>query len=139
MINIFQSASLTVSIPIAHSFSRLFAIKKVHDFPELDNFVGEILDICTTRLVRYETLPSESEDPTILFLNEDVDTMPERHAFVGNYRRYCSMVIELIVRERPHQAIHHIFSRVGLALNNLYQNEEPFSREFLTKGEVYPD
>jgi hypothetical protein len=33
---------------------------------------------------------TESEDPTVQFLVEDIDTVPERHAFVGNYRRYCS-------------------------------------------------
>jgi exportin-5 len=72
-------------------------------------------------------LPEDSNEPAILFLNEDIDTIPERHAFVGNYRRYCSQVIELIVQRRPREAIPHILSRVDFILDNLYDGVAPFN------------
>lgn len=80
------------------------------------------------RIVRYEALPDDSNDPAILFLNEDIDTIPERHAFVGNYRRYCSQIIEVIVQKRAQEAMPHIFSRVDLALDTLYSGLPPFDR-----------
>jgi exportin-5 len=62
-----------------------------------------------------------------MFLNEDIDTVPERHAFVGNYRRYCSAIIETIVQKRPQEAIPHILLGVDNNLDALYNGVEPFS------------
>jgi exportin-5 len=64
-----------------------------------------------------------------MFLNEDIDTVPERHAFVGNYRRYCSSIIEAIVQKRPQEAIPHILLGVDSNLENLYSGIEPFNGE----------
>lgn len=126
LISIIQHPSLTVSIPVLHSWSRLLVSERIEGLDIVSNVVGPLLEICTQRIIRYEALPEDSTDPTILFLNEDIDTIPERHAFVGNYRRYCSQIIEVIVLKRPHEAMSHIFSRVDFALNNLYGGIPPF-------------
>ena len=102
---------------------------KVGHLDVVASLTAPLLETCTQRLVRYEALPEDSNDPTILFLNEDIDTLPERHAFVGNYRRYCSQVIELVVQKRPHEAIPHILSRVDFILDNLYRGVSPFDGE----------
>jgi exportin-5 len=124
---IFQHQSLTVSIPVLHSWSRLLVSEKFGDLGIVADLVAPLLETCTQRLVRWESLPEDSDDPTVVFLNEDIDTIPERHAFIGNYRRYCSTVIEIIVQKRPHEAIPHILSGVDLTLNNLYLRVPSFS------------
>ncbi|KAG5290004.1 nuclear import and export protein Msn5 [Histoplasma ohiense] len=127
LMNILQHPSLTVSIPILHSWSRLLLLSKITGLDVIHRLIAPILETCTQRLVRYETLPEDTDDPTIIFLNEDIDTIPERHAFVGNYRRYCAQSIELIVYRCPHDAIPHILARADYVLNNLYNATAPFN------------
>jgi exportin-5 len=127
LIEILRHQSLTVSIPVLHSWSRLLVSERIGNMDAVTRLIAPLLEICTQRLVRWESLPEDSDDPTVLFLNEDIDTTPERHAFVGNYRRYCSSVIEIIVQKRPHDAIPHILSGVDQILNNLYSGVQPFS------------
>lgn len=129
LISILRNQSLTVSIPILHSWSRLLSPGKLK--MDITSLFPPLLEICTQRLVRYETLPEDSDDPTIIFLNEDIDTIPERHAFVGNYRRYCSQVIGIIVQGKPQEAIPHILSGIDFKLNNLYEGLPPFDGERL--------
>lgn len=126
MLNVVQHRSLTVSIPVLHIWSKLIASPKVGHLDVVINLIPPLLTICTERLVHWETLPAESEDPTVVFLNEDIDTIPEKHAFVGNYRRYCSSIIEAIVQKRPEEAIPHILLGVDNNLDNLYTGVEPF-------------
>jgi exportin-5 len=128
LISIIQHPSLTVSIPVLHSWSRLLVSDRVGNLDIISNVMGRLLETCTQRIIRYEAMPEDSTEPTILFLNEDIDTIPEQHAFVGNYRRYCSQVIEVIVQKRPQEAIPHIFSRVEFGLNNIYTGLLPFDR-----------
>ncbi|KAM5441833.1 karyopherin [Microsporum ferrugineum] len=120
LISILQHPSLVVSIPVLHSWSRLLASDQIGGLDVVNSLIGQLLEICSLRLVRYEALPEDSDDPTVIFLSEDIDTIPERHAFVGNYRRYCSQVIEVIVQKHALEAIPHILSRVDNALNNIY-------------------
>lgn len=127
LIEILRHQSLSVSIPVLHSWSRLLITETIEEMDAVTRLIAPLLEICTQRLVRWENIPEDSEDPTILFLNEDIDTIPERHAFVGNYRRYCSAVIEVIVQKRPHEAIPHILAGVDQNLTNLYNGVQPFS------------
>jgi exportin-5 len=68
-----------------------------------------------------------SNNPSVLFLNEDLDTIPERHAFLGNYRRFCANIVESIARRRPFEAFPFIIGKVDNTLSSLYSNEPPFS------------
>ncbi|KAL4879609.1 armadillo-type protein [Aspergillus karnatakaensis] len=136
MSNVVQHRSLTVSIPVLHIWSKLIASPKVGDLDVVISLIPPLLTICTERLVHWESLPSDSEDPTVVFLHDDIDTVPERHAFVGNYRRYCSSIIETIVQKRPEEAIPHILFGVDHNLNNLYNDVEPFSLNSFSKHSV---
>jgi len=69
----------------------------------------------------------ESDDPSLIFLLEDIDTIPERHAFLGNYRRYSVQIIEFIVRQKQSEAIYHILSQVDQSMQHLYDGQQPFS------------
>lgn len=131
MLNVVQHRSLTVSIPVLHIWSKLIANPKIGNLDVVINLIPPLLTICTERLVHWESLPADSEDPTVIFLNEDIDTIPEKHAFVGNYRRYCSSIIETIVQKRPEEAIPHILLGVDNNLDNLYSGVEPFTGSFV--------
>lgn len=74
-------------------------------------------------------MPEDAVSDTLMFLNEDIDTDQEKHAFVSNYKKYCSSVIDLIVQIRPEEAITHLLSRVDYNLNDVYNGSEPFHRE----------
>ncbi|BCS22295.1 karyopherin MSN5 [Aspergillus puulaauensis] len=136
MLNVVQHRSLTVSIPVLHIWSKLIASPKVGNLEVVVNLIPPLLTICTERLVHWESLPADSEDPTVIFLNEDIDTVPEKHAFVGNYRRYCSSIIETIVQKRPEEAIPHILLGVDGNLDNLYSGVKPFTAESFSKNSV---
>jgi len=85
--------------------------------------------------VKYESLP-EGANASLLFLNEDLDTIPERHAFLGNYRRFCSSIVESMVRKRPREAFEFILSRVDVFLNEL-QAEQPVFRCGFCSNDIY--
>lgn len=69
----------------------------------------------------------ESQDACILFLKEDLDTAPERHAFLGNYRRFCGSVVEYISRKQPFDVFTFVINHAETTLNTLYANQPPFS------------
>lgn len=98
-----QHPSMLVSIALLHVWVRLLRLNDhrytSHAFVR-DNF-GPLLELCRQRLIRYESVPSGFEDDTLLFLREDFDTVPERHAFVGSYRKYCVEVVEFITLRYP--------------------------------------
>jgi exportin-5 len=79
--------------------------------------------------VRYENLPLDTPDPTFLFLLEDTDTIPERHAFLGNYRRYSSQIVEAIVQLKLVDAVSYILGRAEQILQHLYDGQPPFNSE----------
>ncbi|KAJ5472893.1 hypothetical protein N7530_006894 [Penicillium desertorum] len=136
MANIMQHQSLTVSIPCLHLWSRLLQNSKISNLDFVVEQTPQFLNICTLRLLRWESLPTESEDPTVQFLVEDIDTVPERHAFVGNYRRYCSSIIETITFKRPQEAVREILARVDTNLDNLYNGVQPFSMATFSKSSI---
>ncbi|KAJ5820132.1 hypothetical protein N7474_005723 [Penicillium riverlandense] len=136
MTSIMHHQSLTVSIPVLHAWTKLLGVEKISGLDFVVDLTPQLLNICTSRLIRWESLPMESDDPTVQFLIEDIDTIPERHAFVGNYRRYCSSVIEAITQKRPQEAVSEILGRVDENLNNLYSGAEPFSMEKFSKSTI---
>ena len=126
LLNILRSQSLHTSIPVLHVWSKLLASERIATSSPVIALVGALLEACGQRLMRFESLPESSSNPSIIFLNEDVDTMPERHAFLGNYKRFCIQVIELIVQRQPIEALHHIISQADQVLNHLYDGEPAF-------------
>ncbi|TRX88600.1 hypothetical protein FHL15_010551 [Xylaria flabelliformis] len=97
-----QNQSLVVSIPVLVTWCRLLNHPGLGpNIAAIAGVIGPLLEVCSTRLIRYESFPEDSEDPTIRLLLEDTDTFPERHLFLGNYRRYASQVIEIIVYLKP--------------------------------------
>lgn len=111
---VLQSKSLVVSIPILHSWTKLMNCPHADLGAQVFRSLAAVLQICSTRLLRYETIADseDSDDEIAQYLNEDFDTIPERHAFLGNYRRYCVTVIQNTSRSRPLEALTHVLGEM---------------------------
>ena len=129
-----RNPSLVVSIPVLHCWTKLLRSSVVRESDVVNSMVGGLLETCCARLVRYEALPEDAEDVTLQFLNEDIDTIPERHAFLGNYRRFCADVIEVLVRKTPVEAMEHILSQATNMLQNLYSDQPSFQPQTFSKN-----
>ncbi|KAF2716188.1 hypothetical protein K431DRAFT_235895 [Polychaeton citri CBS 116435] len=113
-----QSSSLLVSIPVLHAWTKLLASQDGTVIDLVFRALGALLETCSSRLTRFEALPEESNHHVIHWLYEDFDTMPERHAFLGNYRRYCVSIIESIARSRPLEALEHVLAQTQSLLSS---------------------
>lgn len=122
LIHILRNESLVVSIPILYLWTRLLHCKHDTLGQASTPFIGSLLEIASQRLLKYESLNADSGDATLRFLDEDFDTMPERHAFVGNYRRFCTEIVERIVRKSPIEAMHHVLQQADALFDGLPQN-----------------
>lgn len=120
-----QSESFVVSIPALHSFTKLLASKDAQVSNAVNQRLGLLLGICSGRLVRFEALGQESEMPIIAYLNDEFETLPELHAFLGNYRRYCVTIIEGIVCAMPREAVTYILDQTVQMVNNICRDFEP--------------
>ncbi|KAH6614771.1 armadillo-type protein [Chaetomium sp. MPI-SDFR-AT-0129] len=122
-----QSQSLVVSIPVLLTWTRLLSHRSLGPAAAEMPFIVNLLELCCARLIRYESFPEDTEDPVYVLLVEDTDTIPERHAFLGNYRRYCCSVIESIVHLKMSDAFSHILGRAERAFNTLYDGQPPLN------------
>lgn len=129
LIEVVQSQSLVVSIPILVTWTRLLNHRSLGPAIGKTDMVLPLLDGTSARLLRYENLPEDTEDPTFVLLMEDTDTIPERHAFLGNYRRYSCSIIESIVQLRLTDAFQYILSQAENALQTLYEGQPPLNRK----------
>ncbi|KAL7951192.1 armadillo-type protein [Trichoderma barbatum] len=129
LLQVVQNQSLMVSIPVLVTWTRLLANKVIGPSDLVTSMIGPLLEVCSSRLVRYENLPNDTTDPTFLFLLEDTDTIPERHAFLGNYRRYSSQIVEIIVQLKLFDAVSHILGRTEQVLVHLYDGQSPFNKQ----------
>ncbi|KAF2728249.1 ARM repeat-containing protein [Polyplosphaeria fusca] len=131
--DVLRNPSLIVSIPSLHCWTKLLRSRSVRDSEIVTSKLGGLLSTCCERLVRYEAFPDDSDDVTVLFLNEDIDTVPERHAFLGNYRRFCVEVIELLVRRMPVDAMEHILGQASTTFQALYSDGLVFQPQHFSK------
>ena len=135
-LDIARSQSLVVSIPVIVLFTKLLRVNSVVGSPAMTALMPTLVELCGSRMIRYDNISENVEDPILLLLFEDIDTLPERHAFLGNYRRYCSTVIELVVRQKQSEAIYHVLHEVDEAMKDIYVGQPPFSG-LLTTTTVY--
>ena len=119
--------SLHVTIPIVHLWAKLLSSEHIGNTPPVMNHIAALLEVCSQRLLRYDALPNDSRIPSMIFLSEDVDTMPERHAFLGNYARFCNQIVQSIVAKQPFDALHYILSQAEQVLDTLYEGEPAFN------------
>lgn len=118
LVKVTEHRSLTVSIPVLHSWTKLLGVQDGKIIDLVLAALPTLLDISSQRLVRYESLPEDTDDESLNWLAEDFDTVPERHAFLGNYRRYCTTIIQSIARSRPIDALSIVLNRMREMLEN---------------------
>ncbi|RKF77437.1 Protein MSN5 [Golovinomyces cichoracearum] len=128
-----RSPSFLVSIPVLHIWTRLLQSDNISGSRTIESLVAPLLELASSRLIRYDVLSEDSDDPSMIFLLEDIDTVPERHAFLGNYRRYSAQIIETIVRKKVSEAIYHILNQVEGSIQHLYDGRAGFSVENYSK------
>ncbi|KAL5597030.1 hypothetical protein BROUX41_006302 [Berkeleyomyces rouxiae] len=128
LLQVVQSESLVVSIPVLVSWTKLLTHRTIGpDAANNDQVLGILLQVCSSRQVRYEHFPEDSEDPSFLFLMEDTENLPERHAFLGNYRRFSAQVIEAIVRLKLSESFQYLLTHVDEVMKHLYDSEPQHS------------
>lgn len=136
VLQVVQSQSLVVSIPVLVTWTRLLNHRALGTSIVKTHLVGPLLEVCSSRLVRYENLPEDTQDATLILLIEDTDTLPERHAFLGNYRRYASQVIETIVQLTLSDAINYILGQTDNILQHLYDGQPPLNPTTYVKNSM---
>jgi len=129
LIMVVQSQSLVVSIPVLVTWTRLLNNGSFRAAAASTPLFAALLELCSSRLIRYENFPEDTEDPTYVLLIEDTDTIPERHAFLGNYRRYSVQIIESIVSLKLSESFTHILGQAENVLQTLYNGQPPLNRE----------
>lgn len=127
----FQNESLIVSIPALHSFTKLLVTKDSDLSTAMGQRLALLLGVCSQRLIRYESFLQDSENPVVTYLNEDFETLPELHAFLGNYRRYCITIIEGIACAMPQEAVTYILDQTVQMVDTICRDfYPPFSSKF---------
>lgn len=106
--------SPTVSGPAISAWTKIYRSPNYSGIEAVTNTMPELLDLATSRLLKFESL--KDERPAIAFLDADFDTQPEKHAFLGNYRRYAGSLVESILKKKPFDAFPYILSRVDATL-----------------------
>ncbi|KAH9890878.1 armadillo-type protein [Xylariomycetidae sp. FL2044] len=134
LLKIAQSESLVVSIPVLMAWSRFLDLDSIaSSILEMPSLIGPLLELCSDRLIQYECMPEDTDDNTFLFLMEDTDTIPERHTFLGNYRRFCTSIIEKLVQLKVSDAMQHILGKADNILDHLYDNLPGFDMAHYSK------
>ncbi|KAI9886573.1 MAG: tRNA (guanine(9)-N(1))-methyltransferase [Watsoniomyces obsoletus] len=134
LVTIMNHDSLTLSVAALRSWMKIIQISHLADSEPVTSLEDQVYLICSQRLVRYEYLPENSSHPIIAFLNEDFDTLSERHMFLGNYRRYCMSALEHIVRRRPIEGLRYTLNQVDQVIEGLSIRRTPLDLEHYTKN-----
>jgi len=121
-----SNPSMSVSIHCLELWAHFLRSNKPWSLTEADHY-NSLLEICRKRLVRYEVLPEGFQDDTWLFLQEDFDTVTERHAFVGNYRKYCVEVVQRMIPRYPVAVTTHLLDEAKTLIGNLSQISSDFN------------
>jgi exportin-5 len=127
MITIARHDSLIVSIPAVHSWDRICGNQHWRRNPVVSDCVSELLQVISPRVVQYDQLPEDTEEPAVIFVNEEIEIFPERQGFYLNYRRLCSQVVEWVCYIHLEQAVHFVLSQVDTALLTIQQQDSSFN------------
>ena len=136
LLTVAESQSLHISISALHLWTKLLTSETYRSLPAVTALFGQLLELSSQRLIRYEALPENSSNPSIAFLKEDIDTIPEKHAFLGNYARFCNQIVALIVEQQPADALYHILGQADQLIVHLYDDEQPFQSRAYSKVSV---
>ncbi|KAK9368751.1 armadillo-type protein [Lipomyces kononenkoae] len=94
-----QHESLIISGLSLQFWCSILRVEGLARRQEVTAMLPRLLELTADRIIRYERV----EEPTVTrkFLDIDFDSMPEVHAFLGNYRRFIDDIARLVVCRMP--------------------------------------
>ncbi|KIW89253.1 uncharacterized protein Z519_10106 [Cladophialophora bantiana CBS 173.52] len=121
-----EHESLIVSIPVVHSWVKMLEVPSWRTSSAVSQCIGPLLEVASQRLMQYDQIPEDAQEPVVIFVNEEIELFPERQGFYMNYRRLCSAVIEWICFAQLEEAIFAVMGRVDSLLNEIEAAEQQF-------------
>merc|ERR1712000_42261 len=103
--------SLIVSIPVVHSWVKLLEVPSWRKAPVVLQCIGPLLQVSSQRLIQYDQLPEDTQNPVVIFVNEEIELFPERQGFYLNYRKLCSAVVEWTCYAQLEEAMQAVLKR----------------------------
>ena len=129
LIVVAQHPSPIVSIPAVHSWVKLLEIPAWRRHESISSCVAPVLEVVCSRLVQYDQYPDDTNEPAVIFVNEEIEIFPERQGFLLNFRRLNASVIEWICYTYLEQALDFILTQVSGILQQIKRSESAFSPE----------
>lgn len=123
MISVASHDSLIVSIAAIHSWDRLFTMPSWRRREAVSNCIPALLGVVFPRLIQYDQLPDDTDEPAVVFVTEEIEIFPERQGFYLNYRRLCASVIEWVCYVHLEQAIRFVLSHIDQQLISVKQED----------------
>ncbi len=116
--------SLIVSIPVVHSWVKLLEVPSWRKAPVVLQCIGPLLQVSSQRLIQYDQLPEDTQNPVVIFVNEEIELFPERQGFYLNYRKLCSAVVEWICYAQLEEAMQAVLKRADELLDEIQTVEQ---------------
>ncbi|KAF2666914.1 ARM repeat-containing protein [Microthyrium microscopicum] len=131
LLEITTHPSLLVSLPVLDVWLRLLRSRTPQFTNIINESMGALLELCTSRALKFDSLSEDSGNATVAFLASDCDTVAQRELILGQYRTACVHTIEIVVRRVPLDAMKHILDEAATFFHSL--SSRPFSRETYSK------
>ena len=102
-----QHKSLIISGMANNFWCSLLRDERLNDHAHVSARYAQILEIGSQRLLRFEDAKAQMllGSELQMYLDLDLENMPELHAFCGNYKRFIFDIVRMVVFKRPLQAI----------------------------------
>jgi exportin-5 len=136
MVEICQHESLIVSIPTTHAWVKILGSGKWRKSSSVAACVGPLLQFACQRTIQYDLLGDDSDEPAVIFVNDEIELSTERAGFFLNYRRLCYQIIELICYTHMTQAIPYLVSQVDAELDALQKIDSVFSPANFVQSQI---
>lgn len=114
-----QHQSLIVSASGMQAWDVLLKNQDWLESQAVTQCIGPILGLAMSRAAQYNHFPEDSEEASVLFVNDFIELFPERQGFYLNYLKTCMSVIERICYAYLDQAIEHMLQETEQSLLHL--------------------
>ncbi|KAK9450008.1 armadillo-type protein [Limtongia smithiae] len=91
--------SLIISGLSLQFWSSILRLENLAQRPAVTELLPRLLELSADRIIKYEGV--EERTVTKQFLEMDFESVPEMHAFLGNYKRYIEDIARLVVCRMP--------------------------------------
>lgn len=102
--------SLMVSGLSLQFWCSVLRVEQLAGKDEVAELLPELLETATDRCLKYEDLPEDHVSRR--YIDLDFDSLPESHAFLGNYRRFIEDILRLVVCKIPIDSLQWLRQRM---------------------------